>query len=57
MEYAVDQLLHDPLSDWSKEDLETAVNEGLWSLEHEPLVTPEEARASLAQLRAELRRE
>jgi predicted transcriptional regulator len=57
MEAAVRQLeIDDPLASWSKEDLNAAIEEGLWSLQNEPLVTPEEARAGLAQLRTELQR-
>jgi putative addiction module CopG family antidote len=58
IEDAVRQLeFNDPLADWSKEELQAAVDEGLWSAENEPLLTPEESLAGLSQLRTELRGE
>jgi hypothetical protein len=58
VEAAMERLeIDDPLSGWSQQELQTVIDEGLWSLENEPLMTPEEVRAELAQLRADLRRE
>jgi hypothetical protein len=55
MEAAIQQLeVDDPLASWSKAELEALMDEGLWSLENEPLTTAEEARTGRAQLRSEL---
>jgi Arc/MetJ-type ribon-helix-helix transcriptional regulator len=58
MEHAVNALeVDDRLAEWPAEELQALIDEGLESARTEPLVTEAEARAHLAQVRAELMRE
>jgi Arc/MetJ-type ribon-helix-helix transcriptional regulator len=54
VEAAVQQLeFDDPLAGWSKSDLQAWIDEGLWSAENEPLLTPDEVRTPLACIKVE----
>jgi Arc/MetJ-type ribon-helix-helix transcriptional regulator len=58
VEHAVNALeIDDMLADWPAGELQVLIDEGLESERNEPLVTETEARARLAQVRAELTRE
>jgi Arc/MetJ-type ribon-helix-helix transcriptional regulator len=54
LESAVKRLDQDAsgLEGWSAAELQAMVDEGLWSAENEPLMTLEEVRSGLAELRA-----
>ena len=58
VEHAVNALeVDDMLATWPVGELQALIDEGLESEKNEPSVTGEEARAYLAQLRADLTRE